>query len=1194
MFQDTSTRSNGISCFREAVSWRNERTKERKIDNVMSPGQAQMKSPKGLPSSAFKVYDRILEKNRYIPRKWTQEEFEAAFPERFKNNTNETRPDFRDVEKDEFDDDKEKEQAFIPSENAQQPSCSNLQNGFKTKEKIKNLKAIFEKAGNTECHASRIMDKLESLQTGCKVETELDGAETEELERCKDSEARVKLLEEDTRVSPLETAEVLNEVFEKQTEIGQNEFPSFIKACLQCLLSINPFVNILSNISAAPENNLSPILNKLFNFLHSTPSIENEEQYSELHQLFQDFYLMFSESKKCDEVLAIILEILIQEMREVTRDEEKLRSLIQGMLCHTKTCESCKTITKDSEAFLFLNPTTPLSTAADTTSVLDVNFLSCDAEGVWYISSRQFVISAETTVRDLKEKLVKTPEFYASRCEPSSTRIGEVQGGKILVIFDDEDEVSTIMKRSPTSSVFAFNVLNFHSEVAEEFNSLSNIALPYHLYFNCGLCLSDGKEVGLFVHKNCGGMVCRECLDVITQSYQDWELCPCPICERPIDLDKELCKARTSHGTASELHSTRSMVEVLFRADTPIDGGMEWFGYPLLVSLPRPVTGHHLYRSIGYLLPNALPMKDRTSFTLHTVNKSGQCSTCSLDSCNGCLVRIDDSVRITRDTSLVVHFDDLAEESKKNFGVPNLRVPQQSQGLFDGILQSCVQASTSERMLCSKCSNPCKVSSSITQFPQVLVIYLNQVYADTGLSPNTTIADVSRFLVLQHGDYPTGEKGKEDLTYQLAAVALADESAESPTHKAFVPGSGNDSWTSYEESDINPYQQRVAKNSVLFYQAVRIQSSGPPKHGHVLQMPLLQDNRWADACPIDDSRNAAYNLHGPKLATISEESATRSPRKSTKNFTRATRTQASPKRRSKAYDRQLEPGECYPGIGLANNRGLLKADVYSSQLSLGEISRDAMAARMTVDLDGISPISAQDIWKSDSKMIRETKKLIRAVQREDAYGIVRSLKRGANPCLVINDVSALHFAAGIQSEQRCSMVAYLLKYSHDVNVPTADGTTPVHVAAAWGHLDALELLLAHGGDAFDITDQEGNNAFDLASKDCSTFLQLLCQSDANSPASLQPSTSSRTSLGAPKTKRLEDIVRSNVTLPSFVHDEDTSRSRLRHRVLKRFRSFRNKSSGVWKSLRRMSSIRRRSRIGVMVAGTEEESTGDNM
>ena len=91
-----------------------------------------------------------------------------------------------------------------------------------------------------------------------------------------------------------------------------------------------------------------------------------------------------------------------------------------------------------------------------------------------------------------------------------------------------------------------------------------------------------------------------------------------------------------------------------------------------MISLPQTVAGYHLYRCIGYLLPNALPMKDRTSFTLHTVDKSGHgCSTCSLELCNGCLVRVDDNIGITRDTNLMVHFDDLAEESKKNFGIPN-------------------------------------------------------------------------------------------------------------------------------------------------------------------------------------------------------------------------------------------------------------------------------------------------------------------------------------------------------------------------------------------------------------------------------------------------------------------------------------------------------------------------------------------
>ena len=79
--------------------------------------------------------------------------------------------------------------------------------------------------------------------------------------------------------------------------------------------------------------------------------------------------------------------------------------------------------------------------------------------------------------------------------------------------------------------------------------------------------------------------------------------------------------------------------------------------------------------------------------------------------------------------------------------------------------------------------------------------------------------------------------------------------------------------------------------------------------------------------------------------------------------------------------------------------------------------------RLSVDFDGISPISVQEICKHDSKLVRETKKLIWAVKQENAYGIVCALKRGANPCLLINDVSTLHLAAGLKSDQRCSIVS---------------------------------------------------------------------------------------------------------------------------------------------------------------------------
>ena len=109
---------------------------------------------------------------------------------------------------------------------------------------------------------------------------------------------------------------------------------------------------------------------------------------------------------------------------------------------------------------------------------------------------------------------------------------------------------------------------------------------------------------------------------------------------------------------------------------------------------------------------------------------------------------------------------------------------------------------------------------------------------------------------------------------------------------------------------------------------------------------------------------------------------------------------------------------------------VMNPEVYGSQLSLGEIVDDEGVhpsslphARLSVDFDGISPISAQEMCNNDSKLVRETKKLIRAVKQEDAYGIVCALKQGANPCLLINDVSTLHLAVGLKSDQRCSIVS---------------------------------------------------------------------------------------------------------------------------------------------------------------------------
>ena len=551
MFQDTSRSVNGISRFEEAYPGRNEIENEREIDCCGSPSQAQMKSPKDLPSGAYKVYDRVLERHRYIPRKWTQEEFEAALPGRFKSKPTVSYHDSeagfeKDINVNGYN--LSENETFTASEKIKQPSgFSNSQTKRELEEKIKNLKAIFEKAGksNDDCETSSNMDEMERTE-----KVEMDETQVEELERCKDSEAKVKLIEEpDFAGNCDENSEEVN------TESSRNNFCSFLNAFLRCLLKIESFVELLSNISG---NN--PIIVKL-KFLMQ--SIENPQQLDS-EDMFLNFLEEFSECHSCDEVLAIFLETLIEDTS--SEGASNLRSLIQGEFCHITTCDSCVSIAKDFEPFLFLNPTTP-SVHSQNNRVFDINFLTCSCEGIWLVTTRQFVIKPGMLVNDLVEELLSCPEFNGC----NSIHIGEVSGGRLIETFDKDVELSTIRSNS---DIFAFNVLNFSNEFAESSHASRSTAMPYHLYYNCGLCLSDGKDVGLFTHKKCGGMICRDCLDMITQSYHEWEHCPCPICEQTIDLDKELCRARMSETREELTPGSNLYCEVMFRADKHIDGGI--------------------------------------------------------------------------------------------------------------------------------------------------------------------------------------------------------------------------------------------------------------------------------------------------------------------------------------------------------------------------------------------------------------------------------------------------------------------------------------------------------------------------------------------------------------------------------------------------------------------------------------------
>lgn len=56
----------------------------------------------------------------------------------------------------------------------------------------------------------------------------------------------------------------------------------------------------------------------------------------------------------------------------------------------------------------------------------------------------------------------------------------------------------------------------------------------------------------------------------------------------------------------------------------------------------------------------------------------------------------------------------------------------------------------------------------------------------------------------------------------------------------------------------------------------------------------------------------------------------------------------------------------------------------------------------------------------------------------------------------------LHIAARVKEGDRCALM--LLKSGAGPNLTTHDGQTPVHVAAKYGNLHTLLLLLEDGGD----------------------------------------------------------------------------------------------------------------------------------
>ncbi|XP_023939254.2 ankyrin repeat and LEM domain-containing protein 1 [Bicyclus anynana] len=114
---------------------------------------------------------------------------------------------------------------------------------------------------------------------------------------------------------------------------------------------------------------------------------------------------------------------------------------------------------------------------------------------------------------------------------------------------------------------------------------------------------------------------------------------------------------------------------------------------------------------------------------------------------------------------------------------------------------------------------------------------------------------------------------------------------------------------------------------------------------------------------------------------------------------------------------------------------------------------------------------------------RELFKLYDLIQNGDARSVERFFaenKIDLNVILPCKGIGVLHLAVGIENYDKSKQCTELiLKNGGDPNLSNDDGITPVHIAAIWGKVDNMKLLIGCGGDPLK-ADYDGVSAFDYA------------------------------------------------------------------------------------------------------------------
>ncbi|XP_041984952.1 uncharacterized protein LOC121737353 [Aricia agestis] len=121
-----------------------------------------------------------------------------------------------------------------------------------------------------------------------------------------------------------------------------------------------------------------------------------------------------------------------------------------------------------------------------------------------------------------------------------------------------------------------------------------------------------------------------------------------------------------------------------------------------------------------------------------------------------------------------------------------------------------------------------------------------------------------------------------------------------------------------------------------------------------------------------------------------------------------------------------------------------------------------------------------------STYYKELFKLYDLIQCAELRYIERYLEENKlelNSILPCKGIGVLHLAVGIDPlEKSKDCTKLILNHGGDPNLCNDDGVTPVHIAAIWGRLDNLKMLIGCGGDPFK-HDFDGYSCFDYAARE---------------------------------------------------------------------------------------------------------------